>query len=198
MKSAYRAFFAFIWVLILTACGGGGSLSADTDSQAPEDVSGSGERLILTLMDKHGDEINSISQAQPGTITATYTNAANEGIADQVVTFTSSLGKLTPSSGTALTDTNGVASLSITAGDIKGADNITATVGELTQTIGFSTQGDEVIAQPIDAYALSLTIVDSSGVALRDIAYSTPGHVIATLTKNGQAAAFETISFNLS
>ncbi|MCL1094992.1 invasin [Shewanella kaireitica] len=189
---------------------GAGSVSASvvgmTETQTPVGFSMEGDGgdaengnlLSLALTDSNGVEINSISQAQPGTISAIYTNAANEAIPNQVVTFTTSLGKLSPESGTALTDVNGLASLSITAGEIEGAGNITATAGELTQILGFTTLGDEVTLKPIDAYILSLTVVDSSDTELRDISNSTPGRVIATLTKDGESAAFETISFSVS
>ena len=189
---------------------GAGTVSASvlgmTESQTPvgfemEGDGGDAENgnlLTLVLTDSNGVEINKISQAQPGTVHATYTNASNEAITDQVVTFTSSLGQLSPESGTALTNENGVASLSITAGQVEGAANITATVGELTQMLGFITEGDEVIVKPIDAYALSLTIVDSSNAELREVSNSTPGQVIATLTQDGQNSSFETIAFKVT
>ncbi|MEZ9200381.1 invasin [Shewanella sp. 10N.286.54.B9] len=189
---------------------GAGTVSASvlgmTESQTPvgfemEGDGGDAENgnlLTLVLTDSNGVEINKISQAQPGTVHATYTNASNEAITNQVVTFTSSLGQLSPESGTALTNENGVASLSITAGQVEGAANITATVGELTQMLGFTTEGDEVIVKPIDAYGLSLTIVDSSNAELREISNSTPGQVIATLTQDGQNASFETIAFKVT
>ncbi|WP_028767263.1 beta strand repeat-containing protein [Shewanella fidelis] len=157
-----------------------------------------GNLLSLSLTDGSGTEINTISQDQPGTIKATYTNASNEPIINEVITFTASLGKLAPESGTALTNESGVASIAITAGDVEGAANITATVGDLSQSLGFTTKGDEVTSKPIDAYELTLTVVDSANAELREISHLVPGQVVATLTKDGQNTAFEKITFDVA
>jgi len=141
MKSAYRAFFAFIWVLILTACGGGGSLSADTDSQAPEDVDVVSVTLAITNTE--------ITAAAPATITATVMSSLNGPVANTLVTFTlndATLGTLTPEAGTALTNTNGVATVELASLSIKGAGTVTAKVKvgerESNAVISFNSAGD--------------------------------------------------------
>jgi hypothetical protein len=158
----------------------------------------SGNQLVLTLTDASGNTLTSISQAAPGVVRVTYTNSSNEVLANEVITFTTTLGHFIPESGTALTDANGLATIKIAAGTVEGAGVITATAGELTQPIGFETKGDEVTVKPIDAYVLSLTVVDSANAELREISNVSPGQVIATLLKDGVAAPFETISFNVS
>jgi len=83
-----------------------------------------------------------ITAATPATLRATITDG-NEPVVGEVVTFTSTLGVLDPLSGTALTGTDGVATIILAAGTQKGAGLITVTTisGE-SNTLGFSTEGD--------------------------------------------------------
>ncbi len=150
-----------------------------------------GNQLVLVL------SATNISQAQPGVISATYTNSANEPLVSEVITFTTTLGHFVPESGTALTNSNGVATITLAAGMVEGAGVVTAKVGELSESIGFTTKGDEVVTKPIDAYKLSLSVVDSVGAELREISNAKPGQVVATLTKDGNSAPFETIAFTV-
>jgi hypothetical protein len=83
-----------------------------------------------------------ITAATPATLSATITDG-NEPVIGEVVTFTTTLGVLDPISGTALTGTDGVATIVLAAGTQKGAGLITVTtVSGESNTLGFSTEGD--------------------------------------------------------
>jgi len=56
-----------------------------------------------------------------GTLTATITDPSRKGVAGLTVTFKTELGRLNPSSGTALTDGDGRASVQLLAGETRSA-----------------------------------------------------------------------------
>ncbi|WP_297897018.1 invasin [Shewanella sp.] len=160
---------------------------------------GTGNKLKLSLVNAQGQAITSISSAIPGVVSALYTNSSDEPLVGKVITFTSTLGKFQPESGTALTDAQGLAKIAITAGTVAGAGKIIAKVDDTeSEAFGFNTLGDEVVVKPIDAYSIALTITDSQGQELRNISHSIPGSVIATLQKDGVPTSYQTISFNLT
>lgn len=57
--------------------------------------------------------------------------------------FTTTLGSFIPATGSALTDTNGVAKIELSAGSTEGAGTIIATYEETSSKLGFYTAGDE-------------------------------------------------------
>ena len=127
---------------------GAGQVTATIDSGASASVgfstAGSGAsdfiNLSLALLDPDGNPTSNVSGASPGTLEATLTNGglATAGV---LVTFTlnSSVGQLSPSSGTALTNDGGVASIVLQSGPTEGAGTVTATVeGNISQSIDFS------------------------------------------------------------
>ncbi|QYJ76662.1 S-layer family protein [Shewanella sp. FJAT-52076] len=157
---------------------------------------GTGNVLQISLTNASGNPITTISAAQPGVVNATYKTGSGDPLVNKVVTFSSTLGKFNPSSGTALTNSSGVATISLTAGTVAGASSVTATAEQVNSLpLGFTTLGDEVPAKAIDPYSISLTVVDQSGAELRNVTQAEPGTVVATLTKDGIPANFERIAF---
>ncbi|MBQ4888234.1 Ig-like domain-containing protein [Shewanella sp. MMG014] len=156
--------------------------------------------LTVALVDTSGNSISEISDDVPGEVHATYLDVAGNAISGELATFSTKLGLgiINPTTGTAITDSNGVAKISLTAGTIAGADEITVVIGETTETIGFTTLGDVSVVNPIDEYEITLTVEDSANNELRDISQDSPGTVLATLTKLGAAAAFEPVSFSIT
>ncbi len=131
--------FGFILLLnTLLACGGGSeSLSANGN----DNNNGSGNVISITL--NISDQL--VTEQNSATITATVTQG-NAAMASQVVTFTSTLGNLNPEAGTALTDSSGVASIVLNAGEVAGAGTVTASLSSGEQaTIGFTTQGSSQV-----------------------------------------------------
>jgi hypothetical protein len=150
-------------LMTLVACGGGdGGLTGDTDN----------DKSVLTLsLSKQN-----VTGEEPITVTATLTGGvSNSG---KLITFTSTLGDFSPSSKTALTNASGVATIILTAGNIRGAGEIQATTSSnIKDTIGFTTQGDD-IATPGDIN-ITLSLVDAGGNTTNTITASKPGRVIA-------------------
>ncbi len=126
----------------ITACGGGGfdGTSVDTGGGGGTTTTPPTVTLTLALVDENGDPTSNVSGASPGTLQATL---LNDGVVSPgvLVTFSlnGSVGELSPSSGTTLTDDNGVASILLLSGSTEGAGTVTADVeGGITDSIDFS------------------------------------------------------------
>ncbi|MGI2174189.1 beta strand repeat-containing protein [Shewanella ulleungensis] len=154
-------------------------------------------RLSLKLLDSSGNPVSVISNATPATLEATYLDLNGLPLVGKLATFTSTLGSFSPVTGTAVTNSSGVATVNLTAGFVAGAAEASVSIDSSTASIAFETLGDEIVVRPIDAYTLTLTVLDSSNNELRDITQTTPGSVRATLLKDGVAASNALISFEL-
>lgn len=98
------------------------AVSPNTNNNPPEG------KIQLTLLDLNGAPSNSISAANSLTARASLVNQLGVPAANVVVTYTldSGIASLFPTSGTALTDANGVATISLKPGVGSGAGSITA------------------------------------------------------------------------
>ena len=185
MKLLQRFSFTMLLMSLMTlvACGGGdGGLTRDS-SGGSGSTGGTTSALAITLSIDHTD----VSNVNPGIITASVTDSGT-AVVGTVVTFSTSLGVLSPVSGTALTDSSGNATIIITAGSVEGAGEVTATLssGE-TNKIGFSSAGDGALSG--SSKTITVTIDDPS------VSKATPRTLTATLLKSGKAVVGEVVTF---
>ena len=134
----------FLIVISFGLAGCGGGQDAFTNADGNNDGGGgngggggdgTGLAVSVSLVDAGtGAPITGVSATNPGVLraTVTYDGAALSG---EVVTFTVTLGNLNPASGTALTDSNGLASLGLEEGGVDGAGTATASVTYLGETV---------------------------------------------------------------
>lgn len=133
-----RGGIAAFSALVLVGCGGGGG--------SPGTVTGSGgvskARIEVELVDANGVTTNKVTLSSPLTARAKVFDAAGKALPNTVVTFAvgSDNTVLAPSTGTGLTNSEGVASISLAVKDLAtgqsqagAADTLTAsaTVGSL-------------------------------------------------------------------
>ncbi len=167
--------FSFI-LLFATLIGCGGS-SGGFD-ETPDGGEGSTpDAITLALAISN----TTVTGAEPVTVTATVMQGTT-AVVGRAVTFTTDLGAFSPSSGTALTNDSGVATITLTAGSVRGASEISASIssGESSITpLGFSTQGDDIGV--VGDINISVTLVDSEGNSTNTITASQPGRIIATI-----------------
>ncbi len=165
--------FSFTLLLMtlttLVACGGGdGGLSTDGGGTATNPV-------VISLALSNSN----VTGLEPVTLTATLTKKGVV-VSNTRVTFSSDIGAFSPSSGTALTNDVGVAEITLTAGNVRGAGTITASVASGEEaTIDFSTQGDDIGV--VGDINISVTLVDSEGNSTDTITSSKSGKVIAVV-----------------
>ncbi|GHG69058.1 hypothetical protein GCM10010919_18650 [Alishewanella longhuensis] len=150
--------------------------------------------ISLNMKDQAGNTINQVSNATPGVITALVRNSVGQPVTNGVVSFNSTLGRIQPAFGTALTNANGEASITITAGTIAGAGRVEARYEGVTQGLGFVSAGDEVISP----FLLTLALKDNSGSDIRSVSRLQPGVVTAVLTRNGNVVPNQLVTFSLS
>lgn len=183
---------------MLVACGGGGGNPGSTGG-AGSGGSGSGgggtgtpaasePKVSLALSDGSGAAITSLSGGQSASVKATVLNAAGKPAANVIVQFSASASSLvtfTPDTGSALTDANGVAVVSVKPAGTSsaGATGITATSVVEGKTVT-ATSNIAVGAAPLTVGALSF----ASALTGRLPAFSTVSLNIP-VTSGGQPAS---------
>ncbi|AZQ83511.1 hypothetical protein EKO29_05315 [Colwellia sp. Arc7-635] len=168
--------FSFILLFItLVGCGGSSGGFDDTSEGTGEGTSPDTITISLAISN------TTVTGTSPVTVTATVMQGAS-AIAGRAVTFTTGLGAFSPTSGTALTDASGVATIILTAGDVRGASEVSASIssGESSVTpLGFSTQGDDIGV--VGDININVTLIDTQNNTTNTITASKPGRVIATI-----------------
>ncbi|WP_088328346.1 Ig-like domain-containing protein [Lacimicrobium sp. SS2-24] len=181
MKSTLRATLAGLLSLAMVACGGGGSVERE-GSDNGTGGSGSGQTATISIsfevLDSAGNTVDTneqqLSASDPWTIQATVTE---DGTAQggELVTFTlpvAGYATLSPDSGTATTNNDGVATIDIMAGEVAGGFSVVATVsGDEEFVLNLTSMGDGSVAdeQPasLEVYAEDLQLGSSgSGEAV--------------------------------
>jgi len=148
--------------LALVACGGGGGSPGTTGGTGAGTGTGTGTTPVTTpvataptvtvaLVDAAGVASNALSAAAPLTARATVKDKDGKAVAGALVAFATDakLALFTPSAGTSLTDTNGVATITLRPATLiaNGAGTLTSTTtvgdatltGSATYTIGATT-----------------------------------------------------------
>ena len=180
-------------MLLLSACG-----PASQTQTGAKTVSAKGSTLSLKLEDAGGQAITGVSSAVNGTLTATITDQSRKGVAGLAVTFKTELGRLNPSSGTALTDADGRASVQLLAGETAGAGVVVATVTVDAEALSTSLSYGVSASATTAGATIALTLVDANGTEISTIRADSPGIARATLTDAtghgvaGAVVAFET------
>ena len=172
---------------VLSGCGGGGA-SPGTSTGGTGGTGGTTTAtptITLALTDPVTSAVRtSVDTSSPATLTATVRNAKGTVVPNAVVTFvtTPSNGSFTPASGTALTNSSGVATVTLKSGDTQGAATVTATsqlsadqnggtAASATQTLNYASGGNAGItlsaltfgANPLSAYGTTSVSVTVTG-----------------------------------
>lgn len=192
--------------LLLTACGGGGSIEksgtvGDTDTDTDTTT------YTLTLQGySQADATKSNSVTNTAALDLRATLKDNDGavVAGKRITFTlaDDIGVLNPDS--ALTQNDGIATIELSAGSEAGAGEVTATYNgddeTYTATFAFQStggQGDDTGVS--GSTTLEVQIVDQNGdkfTSANPVTADNVGVVVATLKSDGVAVADKLISFN--
>jgi len=164
------------WVLIivLSGCGGSGDGGLTRTETLDNDIS-TEITISLSISDI------TVTGASPVNVSATVMQGSSP-VVNRAVTFVTDLGAFSPSSGSSLTDDNGVATITMTAGSVRGAGEISASLssGESsTVPLGFTTQGDDIGV--VGDINISVNLIDSDGNPTDTITSSKPGKVIASI-----------------
>ncbi len=186
-------------LFMLTACGGGGDSSVtrdNTDSGSGGGGSSSPSYSIaLTLENESGESDNNLSENNSLVIVATVTDQDGNPHSDALLTFTLSnqdLAEFGNDTGTARTNSDGVARLGLEASTASGDGEITAALGTgETGTTTFSATGSTTVREEpasLELYANSIQLASSGSDEVELIA----------LIKNEQSVLMEGIEVSFS
>lgn len=150
MKQVSRIFWLLTFTWFLAACGGESLTRTDTDAPIPD--SGVAPPppppslvLVLDLLDSEDVASTEVSEGSPLTVRATLTESGGTPVVGELVSFslnTAGLATFSNDTGTALTDSNGVAQLELLVGTLSGSGSITASVVDgPTVSTGFNSSG---------------------------------------------------------
>ena len=130
---------ALLAAMLLSACGGGGGnpgavtggAGGGTTTPGTGTTVPAAPTVSLAFTNTAGTGSNSLSGATPLTVKATVLDASKKPVPNAIVTFATDdkLATFSPSAGTALTDANGVASVTMRSASLSagGAGTVTAT-----------------------------------------------------------------------
>lgn len=203
----------------LAACGGGGGNPGAV--AAPGGTSGNGggttpttptapaaPTVSLSLLGAGGQASNSLSGATPLTVQATVKDASGKPMKEELVTFVTdaSLGVFSPSAGTALTDEQGVARITLNAASLAagGAGKVTATVNTGATTIvgerNYQVGATMLSFDKLEAAPASIQAYDSTDLSVKVLAGGTPytGRATVNFTSACVAAGKATLAASVS
>ena len=185
-------------LFMLTACGGGGDSSVTRDNTDGGSGGGSSSpsySIALTLENESGESDNNLSENNSLVIVATVTDQDGNPHSDALLTFTlsnQSLAEFGNDTGTARTNSDGVARLGLEASTASGDGEITAALGTgETGTTTFSATGSTTVREEpasLELYANSIQLASSGSDEVELIA----------LVKNEQSVLMEGIEVSFS
>jgi hypothetical protein len=217
---------ALVLALALAGCGGGGgnpgavggsgSNGSNGGTGGTGGTGGNGgttakPTVTLAFASAGGQATNALSGATPLTAKATVLDAAGKPVQNALVTFATdnTLAVFSPSAGTALTDANGVASVTMRTASLAaaGAGKLTVTsavagitvTGESNYSVGATTLtfGTLVAAAPsIQAYGSTMLSVDVFASGAKYTAQQVNVHFSSACVAAGKATLAATVATN--
>ena len=203
-------FFACAAMLALTlvGCGGGGASSTGAGTGGGGGTTSSAGITIALKDPVTGAARTSIAPDSDAVAEATVRDASGNPVAGVAVTFTAGTGYSTffPTAGTALTNSSGVASISLAAGSVTGADTLTAkaTVAgvELTGTTGYSSTAASVASTSSSAGSIRYVSASPTTIAIKGAGGVNTSEVSTVIFRvfdtNGNPIANRNVSFRLN
>jgi len=204
MKKISQCILALLTTLMLAACGGGGEVTRDGSNSGGDSGNGGSDPVVtysisLELADASGNPSSNLTSDTPLTLTATVTDQNGDVANNQLITFSLSNNGLAvfpdSSAGTALTNSDGVATIDLEVGEVSGSGMITASLasGETAQ-IGFNSSG-----MPAPPFSIALSFIDSVGTGSTELSVDNSLILTAVLTNDeGEAQSNTVINFDLS
>lgn len=175
IKRATPLILTVLAMLLITACGGGGGGDSTNSTgsgflppPAPPPVEAPlGATVNITLTDIDSQSITEINPLTQGVIRIVVTDADDDPVVREVVSATTTLGRIVPETGTALTDDNGVAVLYVAADGIDGAGTLTASLTfnevESAGSINFS------VTTEVEQAPRKIGYIDSAGTFVEGV-----------------------------
>jgi hypothetical protein len=202
---------------VLTACGGGGGSTGGLGGGAGDSGAASDAEptLVLTLVDSSGDPVTEVNGTDSAIATAVLRDSEGDVVSGNLVAFSVSAVGVLEGNSSAVTDTLGVATLTLTAGTTSGAGSLSASAsitedGEIvnvaSNALAFSTDGQGTTTDPVNLTVvltltpmtltrsspgtITLTLTDDAGDPIEDAIVTFTSSVTASGGELGTAALF--------
>lgn len=203
-----RLAFLLMLALVVAGCGGGGGGSSSSDCPTQFSAScgttGGGTTggtttttgtVLVTLLDSTAAtrvETHALTAGKPVTVEALVKDASGVVVPNAVVTFTTdaAYGTFEPSSGTALTNSSGVATVTLVASSLNSNG---AGIVKATASVGGTVVSDD------DAYAVTpgvITLSDLTVMSSSIGAYGSTSVYADVLVNGAKPASPQTVSFS--
>ena len=186
----FQRFFHWLALLacsaLLAACGGGGGNPGTTTGVGSGGSTGTGggvvtpvPTVVVSLANAAGQSSNIVTTAAPLTAKALFTDSAGKPVANGIVTFTtdSTLVLLSLSTGTALTDASGVATVTLrpATGSVSGAGKLSVSAQSTAASTPVKTEINyQVAATTTAAPSIALSFVNAAGAPASSVTASSP------------------------
>jgi hypothetical protein len=195
-------FILFVMLLVLSACGGGGGLSREeTDDNSPDPVDDAPATLSLIISTIEGEEGNELSSQNNLRVTAQANNGQGMPLPNTLVTFSLSdptLASFNNDTGTALTNSEGQATIDLEVGSASGSGEVfgTISIDDATGSVGFTSLGPVLVD---DTTVITVSIAGQDGTDNNTVSESSPLVVSALVTNSEQVPLEgELVTFTLS
>ncbi|QYJ91600.1 Ig-like domain-containing protein [Shewanella halotolerans] len=174
MKSAFKVFTSYLFLLFIVACSGGGNVTDGGSGGTPTPPTIS---IALSI------DNTQISVAEPAMITAKVKDSTGAAVST-LVTFSlnnDTYGTFSPGTGEVATDADGIAKVRLDTAAINTGATITATTssGE-SASLNVTMIGDG--GEAGGGAQVSVSLTDSTGNPIQSISILEPGKITATVT----------------
>ncbi|KIO35626.1 Ig-like domain-containing protein [Shewanella sp. cp20] len=174
MKSAFKVFTSYLFMLFIVACSGGGNVTDDGSGGTPTPPTISIELSI---------DNTQISVAEPAMITAKVKDSTGAAVST-LVSFSlnnDTYGTFSPGTGEVATDADGIAKVRLDTAAINTGATITATTssGE-SASLNVTMVGDG--GEAGGGAQVSVSLTDGAGNPIQSISILEPGKITATVT----------------
>lgn len=209
MSNIFRKLTGWVGALacatLLAACGGGGGNPGSSGNNSGNgNGNGTGTTptptITVTFVDAAGNASNTATSVAPLTAQAKLVDAAGKAVANAVISFTTdpTVATITPATGTALTDANGVAKVQVTPATAAtaGAARLTATSVVGSTTVTGTGNFQTLATATTSGAAVSVALVDANGAPAVSLSNSSSLTGRATVVdKNGKPIAGALVTF---
>ena len=204
MQTLAKTLSLFSAIFMLTACGGGGSVSRDdTDNGAGNGNGGTTTptyTVSLALENANGEGDNNLSENNSLTVVATVTDQDGNALSDSLVTFAldnAALATFANDTGTARTNDSGVARIGLNASTASGDGQITASLN--TGETGTTTFSATAATTGSTDSSVTLTLQNSDGEEDNELSTNNALTAVATVTDaDGNPQDDVLLTFSLS